>query len=168
MQAPRIVLVAATVLAGCAGPSPMSAPVSELRLDGKIETTQAGYRGAVTVTNPTQRDASFGLVEFPCAVRLRLYSSGNLAWDQARDVSAQAGGCKWLPSVVTLHPAQSTAVRSAEVPRDTLLATLQAGPYSVFVDVIFARLVPGEGSAGAQTTRIDSVATVPAGTLTLQ
>lgn len=169
MKALRPLLGVTAILAGCSGAGPVSVPVSALRVDGKIETTQSGYRGAVTVANPMLHDVSFGVVELSCAVHLEIYASGDLVWDQGRDVLAQQpGGCKWLPSEVTLRPAQSIAVRSGEVSRDSLMARLTPGAYRAFVEVIFARMVPLEGRPGTLTTKIDSVVTVPAGTLTLR
>ena len=166
MKAIESLIIFAAAGSACWGDGPVA--VSELRLDGNVQTTEIGYRGAVTVSNPTSHDISFGLVEFACAVQLEVYSSTDLVWDQGRDVSPQPGGCKWLPSDVTLRPGESIAVSSAEVSREILMAALQPGAYRAFVEVIFARMVPLPGDPGAETTQVDSVAVVPAGTLTVQ
>lgn len=143
--------------------------VRELRLAGRMDATSHGYQGVVTISNAASRAVEFGVVQFQCAVTLKLHTArGELVWDQNRNSLPRPGGCKWLPSELMLLPRASATVATEVAPSSLLRASLQPGAYTVNIGVIFARMVPHREIRGALTTQIDTVVHVPAGTLQLQ
>jgi hypothetical protein len=143
--------------------------IRQLRVTGTVVDTSIGSRGIVAISNDVGRTLKFGLVTFPCATTLNLYSStGELVWDQARDTPPRAGGCKWLPSEVVLQSGHSVSVATEVAPDSLLRAKLAPGTYGATITVIFARMVPHPELADALTSKVDTIIRVSAGSLILQ
>jgi hypothetical protein len=158
------VVIAVAQLACSRDPAASLTPViRELRLVGEVETSGNQFQGVVTILNQSDFRVELGIAQFGCAVPLKLYSAtGTLVWNQSQVTGSQAGGCKWIPADIEIPRGTSMKVSSETIAKGDLLAVLPPGVYRAELQVIFARVVPGE-----MIVHIDSVVTVPAGTLAL-
>jgi hypothetical protein len=147
---------------------PQDFDTRKLQLTARVENVDGMVRGLATLRNASSRSARVSVVLFPCAVHLELLApSGALLWDQGQHMPPTPGGCKWLPSDVTLAPRDSSLIVSNLVAETALRSDLGSGSFAARVEVIFARFVSLTGSAGAQTTQVDSVVLIPAGSVTI-
>ena len=144
--------------------------LQDLTVRGSVDVSPAGYRGLVTIVNRSSKITRFGVADWSCAVHLVLDATDEqIAWDQRSVVQGRVGGCKWMPSEVELHPADSMVVATEFVRAEEILGdSLAAGAYSAAVRMVFARMVPIPGESSAWRTETDSVAFVEAGEMRLE
>lgn len=164
-------LGAALLSASCSSPVVGQADdrpfdLERLQIEAHVDTGSWGARGVTVIRNRSGREIRFGIASMYCAVALVLYSDLAVKWDQSRIWRSRAGGCKWIPRDVELLDGASLTVRSDAATMDAILGdSLPEGRYAARVRVIFARFVPHPEIVGALTTQIDTVVSVPAGSI---